>query len=137
MELNAEHILITDGGLLQVGTEDEPFQHHATIQLHGHPRSKEIPIYGTKMLAVREGTLDLHGQPVGSSWTLLAKTAEEGSTEIELQDAVPWKAGDLIGIASTGTRHTQDENQNVTIAAVSPDGKTLTLEVSWDFFFFR
>lgn len=41
--------------------EDQPFTHQAMIVLHGHVRSQELPMYGTKMLAVREGTLDLHG----------------------------------------------------------------------------
>ena len=46
---------------LQVGTESAPFQHRATIEMHGHVRSKELPVYGAKTLALREGTLDLHG----------------------------------------------------------------------------
>jgi len=61
VELQAENILITDGGRLQVGLEGAPFQHRATITLHGHLRSKELPVYGTKTLGVREGVLDLHG----------------------------------------------------------------------------
>jgi len=47
--------------LPQVGTEQEPFQHKAIITLHGHLRSLEMPIYGAKTLAVRNGSLDLHG----------------------------------------------------------------------------
>ena len=46
---------------LQVGTEDVPFEHKAIITLHGHHRSQELPIYGTKVLAVRNGSLELHG----------------------------------------------------------------------------
>ena len=46
---------------LQVGTEDEPYEGEATILLHGHVRSKELPIYGTKCIAVRQGALELHG----------------------------------------------------------------------------
>ncbi len=61
IELQAENILITDGGALQIGTEQAPFQHKAIITLHGHLRSTELPVYGTKTLAVREGVLDLHG----------------------------------------------------------------------------
>jgi hypothetical protein len=53
--------MITDGGLLRVGTKDKPFEHKAIITLHGHHKSKELPVYGTKVLAVRNGTLDLHG----------------------------------------------------------------------------
>ena len=29
--------------------------------MHGHVRSQELPIYGTKGIAVREGNLELHG----------------------------------------------------------------------------
>lgn len=61
IELQAENILITDGGRLQIGQERAPFQHKAIITLHGHLRSPELPVYGTKTLAVREGVLDLHG----------------------------------------------------------------------------
>ena len=37
----------------QVGTEANPFpeQYTATIKLYGHLRSRELPIYGTKVLA--------------------------------------------------------------------------------------
>lgn len=61
IELQAENILITDGGKLQIGQEGAPFQHKAIITLHGNLRSPELPVYGTKTLAVREGVLDLHG----------------------------------------------------------------------------
>lgn len=46
----------------QIGTEASPFRHQAVITLHGHLRSPELPVYGAKTLAVREGTLDLHGR---------------------------------------------------------------------------
>lgn len=42
--LNAEYILIVNGGRLQVGTESNPFQHRAVITMHGHLRSIELPI---------------------------------------------------------------------------------------------
>lgn len=61
VELQAENILITDGGRLQIGQEGAPHQHKAIITLHGNLRSPELPVYGAKTLAVREGVLDLHG----------------------------------------------------------------------------
>ncbi|KAL4231851.1 Fibrocystin-L [Mactra antiquata] len=60
--LNAQRILITNEGSLIVGTEDEPYQSQATIMLHGHVLSKELPIYGTKMIGLRNGTLNIHGR---------------------------------------------------------------------------
>uniref|UniRef100_A0A3B4ZUN2 PKHD1 like 1 n=1 Tax=Stegastes partitus TaxID=144197 RepID=A0A3B4ZUN2_9TELE len=128
IELQAENILITDGGRLQIGQEGAPFQHKAIITLHGHLRSQEIPVYGTKTLAVREGILDLHGIPVPVPWTHLAQTAASGSATLTLMKAVTWKVGDEIVIASTGHRHSQKENEVRKIAAVSADGRTLTLD---------
>ncbi|XP_051526679.1 fibrocystin-L-like [Myxocyprinus asiaticus] len=127
IELQAENILITDGGALQIGTEQQPFQHKAIITLHGHLRSQELPVYGTKTLAVREGVLDLHGIPVPIPWTHLSQTAQSGSNTLTLMDAVTWKTGDEIVIASTGHRHSQGENEVRRIASVSADGRNLTL----------
>lgn len=78
LTLNAKKILVVDGGKLQVGTASKPFQHKAKIVLHGHLHNKRLPIFGTKVLAVREGTLDLHGRVVPITWTQLAKTAVPG-----------------------------------------------------------
>uniref|UniRef100_A0A3Q3JRM8 Polycystic kidney and hepatic disease 1 (autosomal recessive)-like 1 n=1 Tax=Monopterus albus TaxID=43700 RepID=A0A3Q3JRM8_MONAL len=127
IELQAENILITDGGRLQIGQEGAPFQHKAIITLHGHLRSPELPIYGAKTLAVREGVLDLHGIPVPVPWTHLAQTANAGSLTLTLMKAVTWKVGDEVVVASTGNRHSQAENEVKRIAAVSADGKTLNL----------
>ncbi|KAL1767893.1 fibrocystin-L isoform X2 [Sigmodon hispidus] len=127
IELQAENILITEGGVLQIGTEASPFQHQAIITLHGHLRSPELPVYGAKTLAVREGTLDLHGLPIPVVWTRLAHTANAGEWTLIVQEAVTWKAGASIVIASTGHRHSQGENEKRTIASISADGKTITL----------
>ncbi|KAM8882915.1 PKHD1 like 1, tandem duplicate 1 [Synchiropus picturatus] len=127
IELHAENILIVGGGHLIVGTEEQPFQHQATITLHGALRAPELPIYGAKTLAVREGTLDLHGMPVPQTWTRLAATAAAGATTITLEKKVTWKVGDKIVIATTGHRHSQKENEVRTIASVSANGLTLTL----------
>ncbi|XP_075128051.1 fibrocystin-L-like [Leptodactylus fuscus] len=127
IELQAENILITDGGALQIGTEQAPFQHKAIITLHGHLRSPELPLYGAKTLAVRQGTLDLHGIPVPVTWTRLAQTAQSGSSTLILQKSVTWKPRDEIVIASTGGRHSQSQNEKRTIQSVSADGTKVTL----------
>ncbi|XP_069813288.1 fibrocystin-L-like isoform X2 [Dendropsophus ebraccatus] len=127
IELQSENILITDGGTLQIGTEGAPFQHKAIITLHGHLRSPELPLYGAKTLAVRQGILDLHGLPVPLTWSRLAQTAESGSSNLILQQNVTWKAGDEIVLASTGDRRSQSQNEKRTIQSVSADGKNITL----------
>ncbi|TSK31508.1 Fibrocystin-L [Bagarius yarrelli] len=128
IELQAENILITDGGALQIGTEDKPFQHKAIITLHGHLRAPELPVYGAKTLGVREGVLDLHGIPIPITWTRLAETATSGSSTLTLMDAVTWKVGDEIVIASTGARLSQQQNEVRKITSVSSDGRILNLD---------
>ena len=62
VHLQAEYIVISHGGVLEVGTEENPYTNEALITLHGHLRSLELPIYGAKVLAVTNGRLDLHGE---------------------------------------------------------------------------
>ena len=93
--------------------------------MYGHPLSTEIPLFGAKTLAVREGTLDLHGKPIEVTWTRLSQTAEPGDTTITLQDTVNWEVGGRIVIASTS--RSQRENEEAEIVAISNNGKTLTI----------
>jgi len=67
--------------------------------------------------------LNLHGDR-SNSWTKLAKTAEAGSSSIEVLNASQWKAGDEIVLASTDFDPRQAERRN--IAAIS--GNTITLD---------
>ncbi|XP_022094388.1 fibrocystin-L-like [Acanthaster planci] len=126
IELHSQNILIVDGGHLQVGTEEEPFQHEATIMMHGHVRSTELPLFGTKTLAIRNGTLDLHGKKIPVTWTRLAESVKTGATTMRLEQEVTWKVGDEVVIASTGYRHSQRQNEQVKLTGVSSDGTELT-----------
>ena len=45
----------------QIGTEDVPHMSKAVIEMYGHLRAVELPIFGAKTIGVREGTLDIHG----------------------------------------------------------------------------
>ena len=62
VNLQAEYIVVSHGGVIEIGTEDEPYLSEAQITLHGHVRSIELPIYGAKVLAVTHGRLDMHGK---------------------------------------------------------------------------
>lgn len=100
--LDVEYILVLDGGKFQVGTEDKPFRHNATITMHGHVKSIELPIFGSKVLGLREGTVDMHGLPVGVTWTHLEITALKDSLEITVKEPLIWPIGAEIVIAPTG-----------------------------------
>ena len=126
VSLHTQFVLITDNGSLQVGTEEEPFMHKAEIVLYGHVLSTELPIYGAKTLAVRHGTLDLHGKKLNVTWTRLDVTANPGDTTITLQEPVPWEIGGKVVIASTS--YSQRENEEVEITAIDSTGTILTID---------
>jgi hypothetical protein len=58
--------------------------------MHGTISDPYLPIYGNKVLALRHGTLDIHGIKRNPTWTMLEMTVEANSTEITLQRAVDW-----------------------------------------------
>ena len=140
--LRAQYVLITDEGHFELGTEEEPFcgvdienQINAEIEIFGHHRSIKLPIYGSKVFAVRNGTIDMHGCKLGKTWTVIRQTVEAGSSDIVLKDSVfnlttpmtSWKVGDEIVIATTAGRLTQRQSERRTISAISADGYTITL----------
>lgn len=43
--------------------------------MHGRRDDPEVPLYGNKVIGVRYGTLDLHGQPRFPPWADLEHTA--------------------------------------------------------------
>ena len=133
--------------LLQAGTENQPFEHTLTITLQDPRRSRnrhsESPtsfIDGSereesfapeyKGLVVKTGArLALHGiSQEKVAWTQLAQgaDAQPGDTSLQLAEAVNWLPGDRIVIAPSGFDAYEDEN--VTITAVSNNGKTVTFE---------
>ena len=126
VSLHTQFVLITDNGVMQVGTEEQPFCHKAEIVLYGHVLSTELPIYGAKTLAVRHGTLDLHGKKLNVTWTRLDATANPGDTMITLQEPVPWEVGGKIVIASTS--YSQRENEEVEITGIDSTGTILTID---------
>ena len=141
LHLRASYIFV-HGGTLTVGTEQQPFEQQATITLYGNPVSQELPIYGAKLIACRECTLDLHGKPVAHTWTTLAAPTEPGATVLRLMKAVDWPVGATIVVASTEEWDALADQQPTdpvtllrrpapekrTITAISADGTSLTVE---------
>lgn len=44
LNLRAEYIILINGGRLQIGSESQPYERQARIQLYGNRRSIELPI---------------------------------------------------------------------------------------------
>jgi len=129
LELSTEWIMVH--GELEVGTEAKPFTHKATITLTDNVKNEQMMGMGDRGIMLSGGTLNLHGNRA-NTWTKLAKTADAGSTSIELLNAAQWKAGDEIVLASTDYNPRQAERR--TIAAIN--GNTITLDKKLDYMHF-
>ena len=80
------------GGELQIGSEASPYTRKATITLTDTVPDEDINTMGDRGIMLMRGTLSLHGDRE-HTWTKLARTAEAGSTRIEVLDASGWRAG--------------------------------------------
>jgi len=129
LELSTEWIMLH--GELQIGTEAKPYQHKATITLTDNVKGEQLMGMGDRGIMLSGGTLNLHGNRT-NTWTKLAKTADAGSTSIEVLNADQWKAGDEIVLASTDFNARQAERR--TIAAIS--GNTITLDKKLEYMHF-
>eukprot|EP00742_Colponemidia_sp_Colp-10_P000666 GILJ01000725.1.p1 GENE.GILJ01000725.1~~GILJ01000725.1.p1 ORF type:complete len:5003 (-),score=847.36 GILJ01000725.1:252-15260(-) len=119
LSLEAKYIVIDKGGRLQIGTESQPFTHKATVTLAGTPSSQEIPLYGSKVLALRRGTLDIHGTPVNQSSVKLAQTVAAGAISVVLAEPVAWSVGQTVVLSSTSGNPNEVEER--VISAISSD----------------
>lgn len=79
---------------MQVGTEDFPYTSKITFTMYGDIFSPYIPTFGNKVIGVRQGVLDMHGNKKDVVWTQMEKTAEKGENSITLKQKVDWVVGD-------------------------------------------
>ena len=135
LELTTEWILLH--GELEIGTEARPHTRKATITLTNTIKGEDISGMGganepvDRGIVLMGGTLNLHGNRT-NSWTKLSKTADAGSTSIEVLNAAGWRVGDEVVLASTDFDPRQAERR--TIAAIR--GNAITLDKKLDFMHF-
>jgi len=129
VELTTEWIMLQ--GELEIGTEAKPHTHKATITLTDDVPNEEMAGMGDRGIMLLGGTLNLHGDRT-NSWSKLARTAEEGSTSIQVLDAKGWRVGDQIVLASTDFDAHQAERR--TISGIV--GNTITLDRKLDYMHF-
>jgi hypothetical protein len=88
-----------------------------------------VSILGNKALVVY-GNVTIVGRSRATNWIRLLSTANAGSSQLILSNNVSWSAGDAIVVGTTeytSWNNSLSETETATIAAVSTDGKTLTL----------
>jgi G8 domain-containing protein len=135
LELTTEWVMVH--GALEIGTEARPHTHKATITLTDNVKDEDMSgVGGTsdrsdRGIMMMGGTLSLHGNRT-NAWTKLSKTADAGSTSIEVLNAAGWRAGDEIVLSSTDFDPRQAERR--TIASIK--GNTITLDKKLDYMHF-
>src|ERR1043165_1500205 len=137
LELTTEWIMLH--GTLEIGTEAKPHTRKATITLTDNVKDEDISVPAATVASDRSdrgimimgGTLSLHGNRT-NSWTKLSKTADAGSTSIDVVNAAGWRAGDVIVLASTDFDAHQAERRS--ISAIK--GNTNTLDKKLDYMHF-
>jgi len=109
-ELHFEaHYIFVRNGRFQIGTEEEPCERKVRITMHGEKDDAQLPDYGNKVIALREGIMDIHGIEKEYTWTVLDTTANAGDTSFTVQGLVDWEEGDIIVVASTSHDHYESE----------------------------
>ena len=82
--------------------------------MHSDRFDPYLPMYGNKVIAVRFGTLDMHGNTRNFTWTQLASTVLPGATSISLLETPDWQAGEEIVIATTSFSNQESETRIIT-----------------------
>ena len=131
--LRTQRLLIVSNGRLEIGTEESPFLAKTEIVLYGHRRSTELPLFGTKNIALREGEIVVFGQPINVTWSKLISTVSTGETALYLRDWVPWEVGGKIVIASTSYSQRENEVREIKSIRSGQRGSILELTVAVEY----
>lgn len=120
LSLTSEWILLT--GLLQIGTEEIPFENNAVITLNDSDTEASLMNMGTRGLMVMGGQLELHGAAPSVIWTKLNEHAANGATSLSLIETPDWRVGDEIIVTPTdfyGAAGGFSYTQKMTLASVN------------------
>lgn len=115
LQLTSEWIMVM-GGLLEVGTEQLPFEQKAIITLNDTDTGFNMGGFmGTRGIAVMNGgALELHGATPDVLWTKLGAHAADGTTSLTLAESVQWNVNDEVVIGPTDFYHIFYEEPFVT-----------------------
>lgn len=124
-DLSLSSDIIVVNGILQIGSDSQPFMNKAIINLtgsnnNGNPLSRGLIV---------SGTLELHGQTPASTWNKINQHIQAGDQQIQILNANNWNVGDEIVIAPTDF-YGVTESQKYQISAVSGNQLTLSAPVT-------
>jgi Domain of unknown function (DUF4082)/Bacterial Ig-like domain/G8 domain/IPT/TIG domain/Viral BACON domain/Putative binding domain, N-terminal len=132
-------LMVYEVGGLTIGTAGAPVPAGVTAELVVANRplntSTDPEQFGTGVLAL--GTVKIYGAEKTPTWTRLATEPRAGNTTLTLSQPVAgWRAGDRLVLPDTrhlkwnevtGWARTTPQWEELTLSAISPDGRVLTL----------
>ena len=68
-------IIMINNGVFEAGTEKYPYSSKLTITMHGIKYDPSVPIYGNKVLGVRNSVFDIHGLALYNKSIYMAQTS--------------------------------------------------------------
>jgi len=113
-------------GYVDIGTIDNPIPSNsrAVIQL----ASTKEGGAGIKVM----GHLEIHGTPIGNTFSKLVKSAENGTDILTVADRLGWNSGDHIVVTSTSLNSSETEENTVASIAANKIRLTEPLQNSHD-----
>ena len=135
LELISEWIIVH--GELRIGSEDDLFQHQATITLNDIDTAANQMEMGTRGIMVMGGSLELHGTSPSVIWTKINEHAPAGSTSLSLIENVDWNVDDEIVIAPTDYYEAGAANESITQKTFLSSVNNNTLGISENLNAFR
>ena len=137
--LATDWALVMENGGFHVGSEEQPFEHKFTLTLAGDDPNFDLDLspYGMNttiennnafLMAMGDGAkIEIHADDAAKeSWTQLNGPVQAGENTLSFTEATGWEVGDKIAIASTDFDLNQAEE--LTIVAVSNNGRTVTVD---------
>ncbi|KAF6266444.1 hypothetical protein COO60DRAFT_1669869 [Scenedesmus sp. NREL 46B-D3] len=135
LSITFERLIVN--GTFSMGTPACPIASGITVNVPG----------GNEQFGVdNAGSYDVHGVMQGLTWTRIAATVPAGATSMRLQEAVQWQRGDQILLVTTTWKGEEElaagrilsdelanQNEVLTVAAVSADGRTVTTQQTIQF----
>ena len=122
--LSARNILVKNGEF-KIGSENNSFKKNLTLTLNGDNKDPALPIFGNKVLAVMEGSLEIFGKERNPTYALLSSTVKKGDFSIKLNCPVDWNAGEEIVIASSS--HIAEEAERRTIKSIDKSNPNIPI----------
>lgn len=142
VELMADGIMVMNGGLLEIGTQANPFKHKFIFTINGNDPGfttaansgrQDNGLTGNVMMpamrgimAMSGGSISLFGDVPNRTKTKLNEHAPAGTRRLTLADNVNWKAGDNIAISITDF-YGYGETEYLEIAEDTRGGKEVRL----------